>query len=70
MTISTLRTSEAWWVQTASGAVQVDSDAVSTGELLADRAAIDAAAHGDRAVPLESLQLISPERRRAASWPR
>ncbi|MCV7196810.1 fumarylacetoacetate hydrolase family protein [Mycobacterium angelicum] len=60
MTISILRTSDAWWVQTASGAVKVDTDAVSTGELLADRAAIDAAAAGDHAVPVESLQVMSP----------
>ncbi|MCV7078354.1 fumarylacetoacetate hydrolase family protein [Mycobacterium szulgai] len=60
MTISILHTSDAWWVQTASGAVKVDTNAVSTGELLADRAAIDAAAAGDHAVPVESLQLVSP----------
>lgn len=60
MTVSVLRTSDAWWVQTARGAVKVDTDALSTGELLTDRAAVDAATHGDHAVPLESLQLVSP----------
>jgi len=33
---------------------------MTTGELLADRAAIDAAAHGGETVPVDSLDLISP----------
>ncbi|WP_441957305.1 fumarylacetoacetate hydrolase family protein [Mycolicibacterium houstonense] len=59
MTISILRTADAWWVQTAAGAVRIDTAAATTGELLADRAAIDAAARG-AAVPVDSLDLRSP----------
>ncbi|WP_204081335.1 fumarylacetoacetate hydrolase family protein [Mycobacterium riyadhense] len=60
MTVSVLRTSDDWWVQVSSGAVQVATDAVSTAQLLADREAINAAAQGDDVVPVESLQLVSP----------
>lgn len=60
MTISVLRIADAWWVQTATGAARVATDAASTGELLADRAAIDAAAHSTDVVPVDSLQLVSP----------
>jgi len=60
MTISILRTADAWWVATATGAVKVNSDAATTGELLADRVAIDAAAAGSPAVPVDSLTLLSP----------
>ncbi|MFX4287034.1 hypothetical protein ACQBJO_08200 [Janibacter sp. G349] len=41
MSISILRTADAWWVQTTEGAVRVDTSATITGELLADRAAGD-----------------------------
>ena len=60
MTVSILRTADAWWVQTASGAARVDTDAATTAELLADRAAVDAAAESTDTVPVESLQLLSP----------
>lgn len=60
MTISVLRTADAWWVQTPTGAVRIDTSATTTGELLADRAAIDAAAHRGEAVPVDSLELVSP----------
>ncbi|MBZ4558059.1 fumarylacetoacetate hydrolase family protein [Mycobacterium avium subsp. hominissuis] len=60
MTISILRTAGAWWVQTATGAVKVNTDATTTRELLADRAAIDAAASSSDAVPVEGLNLLSP----------
>lgn len=60
MTISILRTNDAWWVQTPTGAAKITTTAVATGELLADRAAIDAAAHSADTVPLDSLDLVSP----------
>ncbi|AMU31260.1 fumarylacetoacetate hydrolase family protein [Mycobacteroides abscessus] len=60
MTIAILRTADAWWVQTATGAVRIDTSATTTGELLADRAAIDAATRGGEAVPVDSLTLLSP----------
>jgi 2-keto-4-pentenoate hydratase/2-oxohepta-3-ene-1,7-dioic acid hydratase in catechol pathway len=60
MTISILRTAEAWWVHTGSGAARVDTDAATTRELLADRAAIDTAARSTDTVPVQSLALLSP----------
>jgi 2-keto-4-pentenoate hydratase/2-oxohepta-3-ene-1,7-dioic acid hydratase in catechol pathway len=59
MTVSILRTADAWWVQTPSGAARVNTDAATTAELLADRAAIDAAKSTDT-VPVDSLALLSP----------
>jgi 2-keto-4-pentenoate hydratase/2-oxohepta-3-ene-1,7-dioic acid hydratase in catechol pathway len=60
MTVSIARTADSWWVATATGAVQITTDAVTTAELLADRPAIDAAARGTDAVPLDTLMLVSP----------
>jgi 2-keto-4-pentenoate hydratase/2-oxohepta-3-ene-1,7-dioic acid hydratase in catechol pathway len=60
MTISVLRTDEAWWVQTPAGAAKVTTGATSTAELLADRAAVDAATRNGDTVPVDSLQLVSP----------
>ena len=60
MTTSILRTADAWWVQTATGAARVNTDAATTRELLSDRAAIEDAAHNTGPVPVESLALLSP----------
>jgi len=60
MTTSVLRTADAWWVQTATGAAKIATAATTTGELLADRAAIDAAAHSSDVVPVDGLDLMSP----------
>jgi 2-keto-4-pentenoate hydratase/2-oxohepta-3-ene-1,7-dioic acid hydratase in catechol pathway len=60
MTISVLRTADAWWAQTPTGAARITTAAASTGELLAERAAIDAAAHSTDTVPVDTLKLISP----------
>ncbi len=60
MTISVLRSADAWWVQTRTGAAKIDTTAVTTRELLADRGAIDAAVHGAATVPVDSLGLVSP----------
>lgn len=60
MTTSVLRTADAWWVQTPTGAAKIETSAASTGELLADRTAIDAAAHSSDTVPVDSLDLVSP----------
>ena len=60
MTISILRTNDAWWVQTSAGAAKIVTGAATTGELLADRTAIDAAAHSADTVPVEGLDLLSP----------
>jgi 2-keto-4-pentenoate hydratase/2-oxohepta-3-ene-1,7-dioic acid hydratase in catechol pathway len=60
MTVSILRTADAWWVQTPSGAARIRTDAASTAEVLADRAAIDAAANSTDTEPVDSLKLLSP----------
>jgi 2-keto-4-pentenoate hydratase/2-oxohepta-3-ene-1,7-dioic acid hydratase in catechol pathway len=60
MSMSILRTADAWWVATPSGAVKVNTDTTRTAGLLADRAAIAAAASGSPAVPVDSLALLSP----------
>ncbi|TQR86278.1 fumarylacetoacetate hydrolase family protein [Mycobacterium hodleri] len=58
MSTSVIRTSDAWWVKNADRATKIDTTAVTTGELLADRAAITAAS-GD-SVAVDGLDLISP----------
>jgi 2-keto-4-pentenoate hydratase/2-oxohepta-3-ene-1,7-dioic acid hydratase in catechol pathway len=61
MTVSVLRTADAWWVKTPAGAVKIATAATTTAELLADRAAIAAAGSGgESAVAVDSLALISP----------
>jgi 2-keto-4-pentenoate hydratase/2-oxohepta-3-ene-1,7-dioic acid hydratase in catechol pathway len=60
MTLSVLRSTDAWWAQTPTGAARIDTDATTTGELLADRRAVDAAAASDETVPVDSLALMSP----------
>ncbi|MCV7229489.1 fumarylacetoacetate hydrolase family protein [Mycolicibacterium komossense] len=60
MTLAVLRTDNAWWVQTPTGAAQIATTATTTAELLADRAAIDAAAHNSETVPTAGLELLSP----------
>ncbi|MGO4614975.1 fumarylacetoacetate hydrolase family protein [Nocardia sp. 2YAB30] len=60
MSISVLRTADAWWVAEPSGAAEIDTAATTTGQLLADRQAIVAAAASTEIVPVESLSLISP----------
>lgn len=60
MTTTVLRTADAWYVQTDSGAVKIDTAAATTRELLTDRAAIDAATSASGGVPVESLALVSP----------
>src|SRR5208337_2116342 len=66
MTISLARTAEAWWVVTPAGLARLDLAAATTGKLLADRAALNAAigaaqaAAPQDAVPVESVELLSP----------
>ena len=60
MTISVLRTLDAWWVQTTTGAAKIKTSATTTGALLADRAAIDAAARNGSTADVDSLDLVSP----------
>jgi 2-keto-4-pentenoate hydratase/2-oxohepta-3-ene-1,7-dioic acid hydratase in catechol pathway len=60
MTVSILRTHDAWWVQTATGATKIATAATTTRELLGDRPAIEAAARSTDIVPVDGLELISP----------
>lgn len=61
MSIAVLRTADGWWVRTRDTAVRVDTDAATTAELLADRAAVVAAgASTDGGVAVDSLDLVSP----------
>ncbi len=60
MTTSVLHTTDGWWVETAAGAARIATDATTTAQLLSDRAAIEAAASATDAVPVASLDLISP----------
>ena len=39
MSITILRTPDAWWVRTPGGAARIDTDATTTGELLAEHGA-------------------------------
>jgi 2-keto-4-pentenoate hydratase/2-oxohepta-3-ene-1,7-dioic acid hydratase in catechol pathway len=59
MSTSILRTSDGWWVKTADGATKIATTAATTAQLLADRAAIDAAVTGDT-VAVDSLDVLSP----------
>lgn len=60
MTVSVLRTAEAWWVLTPAGASEIDTTAATTAELLADRTAIDEAVGRPGSVAIESLEPVSP----------
>jgi len=57
---SVLRTADAWYVQTPTGAAEIATAATTTAELLADRHAVAAAAAGADRVPVEELALVSP----------
>jgi hypothetical protein len=63
MTVSVLRTNDTWWVQTPTGAAKIVSTAATTGEVLADRGAIDAAAHSSDTVPVDLCAYIGTRRR-------
>src|ERR1700739_1275596 len=64
MTVSVLRTADAWWLKTPNGAAKIDTAATTTAQLLADRAAFDtaieAAAGSADTVAIDSLKLLSP----------
>lgn len=61
MTTTILRTAVGWWVQQSETAHPIQTAATTTGELLDDRAAIDAATGSDAgATPVADLDLLSP----------
>jgi 2-keto-4-pentenoate hydratase/2-oxohepta-3-ene-1,7-dioic acid hydratase in catechol pathway len=61
MSTNVLRTAEGWWVVLGDRAVPVDTKAVTTAELIADRAAVqEAALSGDAGTPVAELVALSP----------
>ncbi|MFD7323311.1 fumarylacetoacetate hydrolase family protein [Streptomyces sp. NPDC059875] len=61
MSTTVLRTADAWWVSTPSGAARVETGATTTAELLADREAVAAAATSSSGhVAVADLALVSP----------
>jgi 2-keto-4-pentenoate hydratase/2-oxohepta-3-ene-1,7-dioic acid hydratase in catechol pathway len=69
MSVDLARTADGWWLQTRHGMVRLEVPAVTTGQLLADRAGLEEAvaaarraadAAGGEAVPSGALDLLSP----------
>lgn len=60
MTLNVVRTADAWYLLCDAGAGRIETDAASTGELLADVEAVRAARAAQSHVPVDSLDLISP----------
>lgn len=60
MSITILRTADAWWVRTPRGAARIDTDATRTGALLAEPDRIEAARAGTKVVDPATLDLVSP----------
>ena len=60
MTVSILRTADAWWVATPAGAAKIATAAKTTAELLADRPAVEAASRSTDTVAVAGLDLLSP----------
>jgi 2-keto-4-pentenoate hydratase/2-oxohepta-3-ene-1,7-dioic acid hydratase in catechol pathway len=60
MTLTVLRTADAWWVSTPAGAARVETDARTTGELLGRPERLEAALGSGRTVEPHTLDLVSP----------
>ena len=60
MSITILRTADAWWVATPGGAARIDTDATTTGALLADPEQIEAARGSKKTIDPATLDLVSP----------
>ncbi|WP_405742091.1 fumarylacetoacetate hydrolase family protein [Streptomyces sp. NBC_00028] len=61
MSTNVLRTTDGWWAVRGDRAVPVGTKAVTTADLLADRAAVrEAAASGEPGTPLADLVALSP----------
>ena len=60
MSTTILRTARAWWLRTPEGAARIDTDALTTAELLGQRAHIEAARATTRTVDPATLELVSP----------
>ena len=60
MSITILRTADAWRVRTSRGASRVETDATTTGELLAEPEKLHIAPRSTHTVDAATLELISP----------
>ena len=60
MSITVLRTADAWWVRTPRGAARVETDATTTRELLAEPEKLHTAASSKKTVDPATLDLVSP----------
>lgn len=60
MSITILRTPDAWWVRTPGGAARIDTEATTTSGLLAEREQIEDARGGSTTVDPATLDLVSP----------
>ena len=60
MSTTILRTADAWWVHTGDGAARIETDAATTGELLAEPEKIHAARSSTDTVDPVTLELVSP----------
>ena len=60
MSITVLRTADAWWVRTPDGAARIDTDATTTGELLAASDQIETARANQQTVDPATLDLVAP----------
>ena len=60
MSITILRTPDAWWAHNAHGAARIDTDATTTQELLVEREQIEVARGSKETVDPATLELVSP----------
>jgi 2-keto-4-pentenoate hydratase/2-oxohepta-3-ene-1,7-dioic acid hydratase in catechol pathway len=60
MSITILRSPDAWWVRNAHGAARIDTDATTAGELLAVPEQIEAARASKKTIDPATLDLVSP----------
>src|SRR4029453_13301644 len=60
MSITILRTADAWWLGTPGGPVRIDTDATTTGGLLANSEHIETARGSTPTVDPATLDLVSP----------
>jgi 2-keto-4-pentenoate hydratase/2-oxohepta-3-ene-1,7-dioic acid hydratase in catechol pathway len=60
MSITILRTADAWWVRTSRGAARVETDATTTRDLLAEPERLHTAASSEQTVDETTLALLSP----------
>ncbi len=60
MSTTILSTADAWWVHTGDGAARIQTDAATTGELLAAPENIEAARSSRQTIDPATLKLVSP----------